>query len=232
MNNYRTAQRQYSDSRGLTNYFIIFENTSIDKSHGIYFLEYFGTRARNHHKHKLYLPQVINQDSKSTDDVPPEFSNCIKEVLKTIPHQDLSSYFVSVRTGLTYFFSKRFRFNKEYSIQEIRELIDKKIPTTETKYYFEPRNNINSTYQSDDTLRSSFCNIKPISRPRDFVKKLQDYKFCVKQQKHVFRLYLQSEDNQTHVCVVDPALNYSIVEFSKDFQRTSNIGMNKKSSSN
>jgi hypothetical protein len=212
------SQRQLSDSRTPTTCFIIFENAS---SNGIYFLEYRGTRARNHHSHKLYLPQVAPNDSTSSNKTYDEFANSIREVLSQIPSNELSSYVVSVRTGVAYFFSRRFRFNKTYSIEEFYDIIHKKIPTSDDQYYFQQTNNHK---QLDESLRSSFSNVKPISQPREFAEKLKKYEFCVQQHKHVFRIYLQSEGGQTHVCIIDPASNYSIVEFSKDFQRTSNIG--------
>jgi hypothetical protein len=219
------SQRQLSDSRCPTKCFILFENASSVNANKIHFLEYYGTRARHHHSQKLYVPQVVN-DTTSPDDTKEDFANCIKQVLHSISPDELSSYVVSVRTGVAYFFSKRFRFNNynNYSIKEIHDIIQKKIPTSDNRYYYPPRINNNSN-QSDDSLRSSFCNVKPISLSREFVEQLQGYQFHVKNQKHVFRIYLQSDDKQTHVCTVDPASNYSIVEFSKDFQRTSNIGM-------
>jgi hypothetical protein len=164
---------------------------------------------------------VVRNSQTSSDDTFEEFSNCIKQVLALIPHHELSSYIVSVRTGVLYYFSKRFRFNKKYSIEQIHDITEKKISVSNKQYYYEQTNNSN---QSDESLRSSFSNVKPISRPREFAEELGKYKFYTKQQKHVFRIYLQSDDKQTHVCTVDPAANYSIVEFSKDFQRTSNIG--------
>jgi len=212
------SQRQLSDSRTPTTCVILFENTNLNE---IYFLEYHGTRARNHHSHKLYLPQVPKNGRISSDETYEEFANSIRQVLSQIPPNELSSYVVSVRTGVTYFFSKRFRFNQTYSIEEIYDIIQKKISTSDNRYYFQQTNNSN---QSDDSLRSTFSNVKPISGTKEFVEKLKSHQFYVQQQKHVFRVYLQSEDKQTHVCIVDPALNYSIVEFSKDFQRTSNIG--------
>ncbi|CAF2885518.1 unnamed protein product [Rotaria sp. Silwood2] len=221
-NSHMISQRQSSDPRTLTKCFILFENAASRSLNEIYFLEYLGTRARYHHSHKLYLPQVFNNHRTSLNETYEEFSNYIKQVLESIPYNELSSYVVSVRTGVSYFFSKRFRFNNKYSIEDIRNLIRKKIPTTDIRYYCSRTNNSN---QSDESLRSSFSNVKPISQPREFVEKLEEYEFYVQQQKHVFRIYLQSDDKQTHVCTVDPALNYSIVEFSKDFQRTSNIGL-------
>ncbi|CAF3328892.1 unnamed protein product [Rotaria socialis] len=215
------SQRQLSDSRTPTNYFILFEHSLSTSSNDIGFHEYLGTRSRNHHHHKLHLPQVKNNQETGSNGTPEEFSNCIKEVLKSIPYDELSSYLISVRMGVSYFFSKRFRFNNMYSINEIQDLIKKKIPTTNGKYYYLPRENYPN--QRDDTLRSAFCNVKPISQPREFVEKLEKFSFKVNQQKHVYRVYLQTDDHQTHICTIDPALNYSIVEFSKDFQRTSNI---------
>jgi hypothetical protein len=212
------SQRQLSDSRTPTKCFILFENGN---SNEICFHEYLGTRARKHHSHTLYLPQVVKHGRTSSDETYKQFANSIKEVLSQISSNELSSYVVSIRTGVMYFFSKCFRFNQKYSIEEIHGLIEKKISTSDNRYYFPRTNNYN---QSDECLRSSFSNVKPISSPREFVEELEKYHFYVKQQKHVFRIYLQSDDKQTHVCVVDPASNYSIVEFSKDFQRTSNIG--------
>ena len=214
------SQRQLSDSRTPTTCFILFENASSINSNEINFLQYCGTRARNHHSQKLYLPQVVQNHQTSYNDTY-EFANCIKQVLNLIPHNELSSYVVSIRTGVLYYFSKRFRFNQTYSIEEIHDVTQKKISVSNKQYYYEQTNNSN---QSDESLRSSFCNVKPISRPREFAEELEQYKFYIKQQKHVFRIYLQSDDKQTHICTVDPAANYSIVEFSKDFQRTSNIG--------
>jgi len=164
---------------------------------------------------------VVRNSQTSSDDTYEEFGNCIKQVLTSIPPHELSSYNVSVRTGVLYYFSKRFRFNKQYSIEEIHDITEKKIPVSNKQYYYVQTDNFK---QSDETLRSSFSNVKPISQPREFAEELEKYKFYTKQQKHVFRIYLQSDDKQTHVCTVDPAANYSIVEFSKDFQRTSNIG--------
>lgn len=120
-----------------------------------------------------------------------------------------------------YFFSKRFLFKQSYSREELYDIIQKRIPTSDGRYYFQQSNNPNRT---DDCLRSSFSNVKPINETRKFVDELKNYQFYVARPKHVFRIYLQSEDKQTHVCIIDPASNYSIVEFSKDFQRTSNIG--------
>lgn len=195
----------------------------------ISFLEYYGTRARNHHSYKLYLPQVVhNSNNKaSSDDIYNEFSNSIKQVLSEIPSNELSSYIVSVRTGVIYFFSKIFRFKNIYSSEEIYDIIHKKVPTTDYRYYFQRQNNNNNNnnnYQIDDGLRSSFSNVKPINETRKFVEELEKNQFFVQRSKHVFRIYLKSADKQTHVCIVDPASNYSIVEFSKDFHRTSNIG--------
>jgi hypothetical protein len=212
------SQRQLSDSRTPTTCFILFENNS---SNEICFLKYLGTRARNHHAHKLYLPQVVHYGRTSSDETYQQFANSIRQVLSQIPAHELSSYVVSVRTGVAYFFSKRFRFNRTYSIEEIHDIIEKKIPTSDNRYYFSGNNNPN---QLDESLRSSFSIVKPISRPREFAEELRKFKFYVKQQKHVFKIYLQSEDKQTHICIIDPAANYSIVEFSKDFQRNSNIG--------
>jgi hypothetical protein len=216
------SQRQLSDSRTPTTCFILFENAN-SNSNEIHFLEYLGTRARNHHGHRLYLPQAIKNNRTSSYEIKEEFANSIRQVLSQIPSNELSSYVVSVRTGVTYFFSRRFRFNQNYSIEEIHDVIEKKISTSNNQYYF-PRTNNQNHNQSDESLRSSFSNVKPISQTREFVKELENHQFYVQQQKHVFRIYLQTEDKQTHVCIVDPALNYSIIEFSKDFQRTSNIG--------
>ncbi|CAF0738436.1 unnamed protein product [Adineta steineri] len=213
------SQRQLSDSCTPTTCFILFENGSSINSNGIGFLEYRGTRSRNHHSKKLYLPQVLYDYQASLDEMYGEFANCIRQVLNSISH-DLSSYVISIRTGVLYYYSKRFRFDNNYSIEEIHSITEKKIPLTNTHYYYNARN---SSYPSDDTLRSSFCNIKPISRPNEFVKELENCDFHIQQCKHVFRIYLQSDDKQTHVCIVDPAANYAIVEFSKDFQRLSNI---------
>ncbi|CAF4938319.1 unnamed protein product [Rotaria sp. Silwood1] len=224
------TQRQLSDSRILTKCFILFENASLSSTNlnNIDFLEYLGTRARYHHSRKLYLPQVTNNFQTSSNDTNEEFSNCIKQVLESISYHDLSSYVVSVRTGVLYFFSKRFRFNNTYTIEDIHNLIEKKISTNDKRYYYPQKN---YSYQSDENLRSSFSNVKPINQTREFVEKLKEYKFYVQQQKHVYRIYLQSEDKQTHICTVDPASNYSIVEFSKDFQRTSNIDFSRDRSS-
>ncbi|CAF3888433.1 unnamed protein product, partial [Adineta steineri] len=213
------SQRQLSDSCTPTTCFILFENGSSINSNGIGFLEYRGTRSRNHHSKKLYLPQVLYDYQASLDEMYGEFANCIRQVLNSISH-DLSSYVISIRTGVLYYYSKRFRFDNNYSIEEIHSITEKKIPLTNTHYYYNARN---TGYPSDDTLRSSFCNIKPISRPNEFVKELENCDFHIQQCKHVFRIYLQSDDKQTHVCIVDPAANYAIVEFSKDFQRLSNI---------
>ena len=210
--------RQLSDSRTPTARFLVFENSNSDWNE-IRFWEYLGTRNRNHHTQRLYLPQLIRKNEQ-TESSPSykEFSNCIREVLSHIPLNELPSYVISVRTGVTYFFSKCFRFNQSYSMDEIHQLVEKNIPSTDNRYY------VQRTYRTDGFLRSSFSNVKPISKHQDFVHELETYQFYVKQQKHVFRVYLQSEDKQTHVCVVDPSANYSIIEFSKDFQRNSNIG--------
>ncbi|CAF0765697.1 unnamed protein product [Rotaria sordida] len=218
--NHLINQRQLSDSRTPTKCFILFENASSINSIRIRFIEYLGTRSRHHHSQKLYLPQVFNNHQTSSHETYEEFSNYVKQVLESIPYHELSSYVVSVRTGVAYFFSRRFRFNYKYSIEQIYNLIQKKIPTTDNQYYYQ---SIHDSKQSDNSLRSSFCNVKPISQTRKFVEKLEGYQYYVQQQKHVFRIYLQSDDNQTHVCIVDPSLHYSIIEFSKDFQRTSNI---------
>ncbi|CAF1000377.1 unnamed protein product, partial [Adineta ricciae] len=219
---YFISQRQLSDSRGPTNCVMLFENALSTTVNEIVFVEYCGTRARNHHKHRLYLPQLLDNhpSSASSNDVPESFSDSIKKVLSSISDEDLSSYVISVRTGVFYCFSKRFRFNGKCSIEVLRDLLEKKILSSDRNYYHEETN---SNYHSDETLRSAFCNIKPISRPKDFAEILYNSKFYLGEQKHVFRIYLKSNKNQTHVCVVDPADNYSIVEFSKDFQRTSNI---------
>ncbi len=142
-------------------------------------------------------------------------------MLSQIPSDELSSYVVSIRTGVLYFFSKRFRFNRSYSVEDIPDILQRKISISNDQYYF-PRTN--NSIQIDDGLRSAFCNVKPVNQSRKFVDELEKHQFYVKEQKHVYRIYLQSEDKQTHVCIIDPALNYSIIEFSKDFQRTSNIG--------
>ena len=222
--NANSTRQHLADSVFPTLCFILYENAlSINSSDRIYFREYLGTRSPKHHSHKLYLPQVVHDCQRSSNEQYNEFSNCIKDVLKSIPAHELSSYVISIRTGVVYFFSKRFRFNHQYTNQEINDVIQKKISLSNDRYYYY-YSTMNKLKQSDDSLRTSFCNIKPISQIREFVKKLKEYHFYFLQQKHIFRIYLQSDDNQIHVCTVDPALNYSIVEFSKDFHRTSNIG--------
>ncbi|UJR31700.1 hypothetical protein I4U23_019180 [Adineta vaga] len=213
------SQRQLSDSRIPTTCFLLFENILSTNNNEISFLEYRGTRSRNHHHIQLYLPQLTHQNSTSSDDIKKNFVDCIRQVLNSIPPEDLSSYVVSVRTGVLYFFSKRFRFHRQYAIETLHDLMEKKISTSDQRYYREQ----NNSYHSDESLRSSFCNIKPVSDTKKLAQELHEYKFHIKQQKYVFRIYLQSDDKQTHVCIVDPTANYSIVEFSKDFQRTSNI---------
>ncbi|CAF0754605.1 unnamed protein product [Adineta ricciae] len=216
------SQRQLSDSRVPTNCVMLFENAFPTTINDIVFVEYCGTRARNHHKHRLYIPQLLDShpSSASSNDAPESFSDSIRKVLSSISDEDLSSYVISIRTGVFYFFSKHFRFNGEYSIDVLRDLLEKKILSSDRNYYYEQTN---TNYHSDETLRSAFCNVKPISHSKDFAEKLYNHKFYLGEQKHLFRIYLKSNENQTHVCVVDPASSYSIVEFSKDFQRTSNI---------
>lgn len=155
------------------------------------------------------------------DETYEDFANHVKQVLASIPQNDLSSYVITVRTGVAYYFSKRFRFRKKYTIEEIHDILHGTVPLTDENVYFPPRDGPNP---KDHTLRSSFANVKPISQPEKFVEKLNQCGFHVKTRKYLFRVYLQSEGRQRHVCTVDPDLNYSIVEFSKDLQRMSNIG--------
>jgi hypothetical protein len=165
---------------------------------------------------------LVFKDRGAVYDEPREqFENYIKQVLHQIPSHELSSYVVSVRTGVLYFFSKRFRFKNRYAIEDIRDVLSRKIPITDDLFYYPQTND---SYQIDDGLRSSFCNVKPVNQSQKFADELEKHQFYVKEQKYVYRIYLQSEDKQTHVCIIDPASNYSIIEFSKDFQRTSNIG--------
>lgn len=212
------SQRQTSDSRVPTTCFLIFENSNCN-SNEICFWEYRGTHAARHRSHKLFIPQLKQSRQRASDDTYDEFASSVREVLQAIPPNDLSSYTISIRTGVSYFFSKAFRFNLKYSINEVHEAMQKTIPLTDERYYFPARRE----YHTEEYLRSSFNNVKPISQPEDFVRELENFKFFVREAKHIFRIYLQSDDKQTHVCTVDPSANYSIVEFSKDFQRNSNI---------
>ena len=214
-------ERQLSDTGPPTIHFVLFENKASKRFKRICFLEYQGTRARKHHSQKLFLPQMVKKYPVPLDETYEDFAGHVKQVLESIPPADLSSYIITVRTGVFYFFSKRFRFGRKYTIEEMHDLLGGMIPLSDEQFYFPPRTDP-SPY--DHTLRSSFANIKPISRTDKFVEKLNECGFHVKTQKYLFRIYLQSDDKQRHVCTIDPGLNYSIVEFSKDLQRTSNIG--------
>ena len=211
-------QRQLSDTRTTPTCYLLFENAGGDY---ICFRPYRGTRSRNHHSYKVYVPEMVCHQPSNSSEPTAEFANYLEQVLNEIPSNDLASYTVSIRTGVLYFSSRRFRFDQKYTLYDIQEALQRKILLSDEQFYYPPRPNTNS--RSDDTLRSSFCNVKPINRSEKFVKELGEHEFIVKDEKFVFRLYLQSEDKQTHVCIIDPKSNYSIVEFSKDFQRTSNI---------
>lgn len=211
-------QRQLSDCRNLTPCYLLFENAGGEY---ICFRPYRGTHSRNHQRSILFIPQMTAYQATNSNEPPAEFANYLEQVLEEIPANDLASYTVSIRTGVLYFLSRRFRFDRNYTLDLIQDALQKKIPLSDEEFYYPPRPNTNS--RSDDTLRSSFCNVKPINQPEKFVKELDKHQFKVKDEKFVFRVYLQSDDRQTHVCIIDPKSNYSIVEFSKDFQRTSNI---------
>ena len=212
------TQRQSSDPRNLTTCFLLFENAGGNE---ICFREYRGTHSRYHSRNKMFLPQMANRQEIEYHEPTREFADYIERVLNEIPSHDLPLYTVSIRTGVLYFFSRRFMFKQYYTMDTIRDVLQKKIPLSNDQYYFPPRANANPS--SDDTLRSSFCTVKPINKSEKFVEELREHQFIVKEQKYIFRLYLQSDDKQTHVCVIDPTANYSIIEFTKDFQRTSNI---------
>lgn len=212
------TQRQSSDSRNPPNSFILFENAGGDE---IYFREYRGTHSRNHSRNKLFLPQMVDRQVIDYQEPPRAFVEHIERVLNEIPSNDLPLYTVSIRTGVLYFYSRRFMFKQSYTMDTIRDVLQRKIPLSNEQFYFPPRPNAKPS--SDDTLRSSFCTVKPINKSEKFVDELRNHEFIVKEQKYVFRLYLQSDDKQTHVCVIDPTANYSIIEYTKDFQRTSNI---------
>lgn len=217
------SQRQLSDSHVPTTCFLIFENSNCN-SNEIRFWTYRGAHASRHRSYRLFIPQLVRKRQRAADDTFDEFANSVREVLHRIPPNELASYTISVRTGVTYFFSKPFLFKQQYSINTLHDIIQKNIPLTDERYYFQPQR----PYPTDEYLRSSFNNVKPISESKEFVQELENFQFVVREPKHIFRIYLQSEDKQTHVCTVDPAAKYSIVEFSKDFQRNSNIGKKKK----
>lgn len=208
-------QRQTSDAT------IFFENSSSKRYNRIKYLPYFGTRSRHHHNQKLFIPQVLRDYQISLDETFQDFTEHFRRVFNEINREDLPSTIITVRTGVFYFYSKRFRFNKTYQIDTIPRLLSRSIRLEDSNFYYPPRDERSG---NEDFLRSAFANMKPISEHEKFVEELSKYQFHVKRPKHVFRIYFQTEDQQQHVFTVDPEFNYSIVEFSKDFQRISNIG--------
>ncbi|CAF1010321.1 unnamed protein product [Didymodactylos carnosus] len=129
-----STQRFMSDSKTPTNCFLLFEGASKGEQDKICFLDYQGTRARNHHKKKLFMPQ-IDQPNDQSPQAYEEFSRSIHQIIDTISPEDLTNYNVSVRPGVVYFFSELFRFEKTFSINDLHHLLLKKIKTTDPTYY-------------------------------------------------------------------------------------------------
>ena len=201
---------------------ILFENASTTKCNDILFLKYSGAHASKHRLHRLFLAQLKQTYPVFLTETFDRFRDFVKSVLDSIPLEELPSYTVNVRTGVLYYLSERFRFNRTISFDYFLDLLQRKIPSSDIRFYYESKNSAHQ--QTDVHLRSSFSNVKPIDQQHKFAEELHKYQFHVKEQKHFFRMYLKSDDKRTHVCTIDPAKNYSIVELSEDFQRTCNIG--------
>ena len=197
------------------------ENTSQTNNDRIYFVEYGGPHDEKHSRQKLFLPTKAHNSGRSTSNTYEEYSKYIKEILASISQRDLSDYIISLKLGVVYFYSPRFRFRKTHSLNEIAQLLQGDIPVENEFYYITPRS---GQYLPSFPLRKNFAEVKTVDQTSLFAERLSQFGFRVVGTKHLFRMYLTSEDKARHNLVIDPSFNYSITELSENLKQFFNIG--------